>query len=197
MSAEMMMSAMHAVETDARLTTLEKLLLVRLAWKTRPGEELDVRIKTAARELNASRDGTRKAMRRLEELGYFAVVSVRVVPGPVLLASGGSLSDPCDNPPRGRSATPKGSRNDPEGGCSATPFKEKNKNYGALSPNNPLRKNLETAAARRNVEAKVRKLSAYQKSAIRDGKPVLLDGGYLTGSDLDEVRAILRKIEGV
>jgi hypothetical protein len=178
MSAEMMISAMQAVEADARLSTLEKLLLIRLAWKTRPGEEIDLRIKTAARELNASRDGTRKAMRRLEEFGYFTVVSVKVVPGPRLLSGGGSLS----NPQRGRSATP---------------IKNKAKEYGLLSPNNPLRKNLENSAIRRKLSDMVSALTEYQKSCVRAGKPVLLSDGYLSGSELEEVRAILRKIEGV
>lgn len=197
MSAEMMIAAMEIVETDDRLSTLEKLVLIRFAWKSRPGRDYEIRFATMARELNASRNGIKKAVNNLIAYGYLYSVSVKVRPGPRLQSLDWSPSDHATIRHTGHPVTSPPSPSDQKTGHPVTSYQTKNKNYGALSPNNPLRKNLETAAARRNVESKVRNLSAYQKSAIRDGKPVLLDGGYLTGSDLDEVRAILRKIEGV
>jgi len=179
MSAESMIAAFEAAQTDARLTTLEKLLLLRVAWKTRPGAEYQIRYKTLARELSASRNGVKRAVRRLEALGYLYTVAVNVRLGPALLgASKGSLSDPPAQEEGGHSVTPEGSLSDPQRGRSVTPLQRKDKNKRAKAPcearkAKPHRLPLDSGGA---AMPRWEDLSEWQRSQVRAGRPVNVKG---------------------
>jgi len=125
MSTEAMMSVWAAVETDRRLNPADKLLLLRWAWKSRPGVPYEIRFKTVARELGLSRNGVKEAVRHLCKLGYLYAVAVKVVAGPALAM--GSTADPAAEKPGGQPVTPRGSVSDPQRGHPVTPIKKKKK----------------------------------------------------------------------
>ena len=75
MSGPSMKHAWSVIETDSRLTNLSKMVLLRCAWKFQAQTNWRPRIKTLARELSATVDGVRKALRLLVELGHIVRVS--------------------------------------------------------------------------------------------------------------------------
>jgi len=128
MSATAVIKAFQAIEADSRLTNVDKLVLLRYAWKTpEHGAPRSIRFKTYARELNCCPKTIKKTVFKLIGYGYLKAVSVQVVDGP-------SLEQFCQTPPRASGQntvkggpTPpskvksKGGSRPPTGGCH-TPF---------------------------------------------------------------------------
>jgi len=112
MSKEKMFSAWDAIEHDARLTNLDKLVLLRWAWKTHEnGETVVIRFKSFARDLHACPKAVKKSVLKLAGYGLLKLVSVQAKAGKNLEKGGvrppsvqkqGVVSDP----PRGGSRTP-------------------------------------------------------------------------------------------
>lgn len=204
MSADMLISVWEAVETDSRLTTLDKLILVRWAWKCRPGVPHEIKYRTMARDVSASRNAVKASVRRLISFGYLFEVSVKVLPGPALLSKGGQPVTPESTCHTGQPVTRDGSVSDPEKGQSVTPLQTKDKKNGRapvsrrsaslLAKTNPLRINLERSEARSVALDALASLSAFQRSEIERGASVIIGGDLLTGADLETARAMLRKI---
>ena len=181
MSVEMMTAAMSANETDDRLTTLEKLVLVHVAWRTIPGRDYEIRFRTLARATGSSRNGVKAAVRNLESYGYFTAVAVKVRPGPALVngpAKGGQSVTPIPETKGGQSVTRGGSVSDPQKGQSVTPYKRKDIKGGAKSslgvPTDRRRSPLECGG----VDL-LRSLSKFQREQLRQGQKVLVQGSWL------------------
>lgn len=70
MSANAMIAAYQIIETNKVLTNVEKLVLLRCAWKTREGGAISAGpVNALARELNCCRKAVRNAVRRLVQAG--------------------------------------------------------------------------------------------------------------------------------
>lgn len=196
MSTEMVIAAFDAAETDDRLNTLDKLLLLRVAWRSVPGKDYEIKFRTLARELGASRNGVRKSVAHLEALGYFYAVSVKVRPGPLLTSRKGSPSDPSAQKRTGHPVTPPGSPSDPSKGHPVTPLQRKEKKNagarraGGFSVSSMSRETRLMGRAPENqadgeggaVQAEALELTGFQLSRLDRGESVLLaDGRWLQG----------------
>lgn len=125
MSADLVQQAFDACGQDNALNAADKLVLIRWAWKSRPGQPYEIKYKELARDLGLSRNGVKKAVRHLIELGYLYEVSVKVVPGPAFQR--GHTVTPARSEHRGHSVTPEGSPRDPQKGHPVTPTQRKKK----------------------------------------------------------------------
>lgn len=211
MSTEAMHAAWEAAETDQRLSTLERLILVRVAWRTPPGGDYEIRFKTMARECGASRNGVKAAVRNLERYGYFTAVAVTVRMGPRLLnrrAAGGHSMTPEPKAKGGQPVTPGGSASDPQRGQSVTPIKRKREKEGAqpraaagrrsppdgggVQPS-PMRTGGACAAA-----GDVSALTALQADHIRRGASVVVGGEVVPAfsARMAQLQAALRVADG-
>jgi len=85
MTAKAVISAFQAIEADSRLTNVDKLVLLRYAWKTpESGVPRIIRFKAFARELNCCPKIIKKSVFKLIGYGYLRAISIQVKDGPAL-----------------------------------------------------------------------------------------------------------------
>lgn len=129
MSAPLMQQAFDAIENDPRLHTADKLVLLRWAWKSRPGVPYEIRFKSMARDLHMTRNGVRTSVRRLIALGYLYPTSVKVIAGPAFQVRGAQTA-PRDNSRGGSSSDPQGVTGNPPKGLHRDPLPNKKEKEG-------------------------------------------------------------------
>lgn len=113
MSTAMMIKAWEHAESDSSLTTGQKLVLLRWAWKCRDGAPAVVQYKTYARDLSMSVNGVKKCVAGLIAKGYMVAQAVVVTAGEKM-ALAQNEGD--------HSVTPEGSPSDPQRDHSVTPI---------------------------------------------------------------------------
>jgi len=186
MSAELMQKAFEISASDPKLTPVDKLVLLRWAWRTvDPSRPYEIRFKTVARELGLSRNAVKASVARLIAQGYLMAVAVKVVAGQAFQTrEGGQPVTPRRERQGGQPVTPGGSVSDPQRGQSVTPIKKKKEKRRAKGDDKAL------AKPRRSLHecsggawpASV-ELSAFQRAQIAKGGSVLVDGAVLVATD--------------
>ena len=176
MSAQLMQKAWQIAEDDRRLSAVDLVVLLKWAWKSIDGATpYEIKYRTVARETGRSRNAVKASVRRLVEFGYLRDVSVKVVAGHMFqTAEKGSVIDPPAEKQTGQPVTPPGSVSDPQRGQSVTPIKKKKEKRRA------------SACAR---AVNVAELSEFQRSRLRDGKSVVVDGVLLAPGTVEHEAA--------
>ena len=167
MSAELMIKAFEISEADARLTPVDKLVLLRWAWKTADASKpYEIRFRTVARDLGVSRNAVKASVRRLSECGYLMAVSIKVVAGPAFQqAETGQSVTRATTCHTGQSVTRDGSLSDPLKGHSVTRLQRKKKKE------EPSAVSLD-------------QLSDFQKRCIRSDQSVMIGGEVVSPNSL-------------
>jgi len=127
MSAERMIAAYQAIESDPKLTNIDKLVLLRWAWKTPEGNTpKTIAVKTYARELHCCPKAIRKSVARLMYFGYIKFLRIQAQDGAALKTVRSTRRASDTDTDRGGVAPPSKSKTvggvaPPSGGCSAPP----------------------------------------------------------------------------
>lgn len=191
MSAELMQKAFEISASDKRLTPADKLVLIRWAWRSIDASKpYEIKFKTVARELGLSRNAVKSSVGRLIACGYLMPVAVKVVAGQAFQTrEGGQRLTPRSEAKGGQRVTPGGSVSDPQRGQSVTPIKKKKEKRGAESEQSARAKRrcppheggggadaLDKGEAARCAANAARRLSAFQRSMVRRGEALVIDG---------------------
>lgn len=173
MSTASMINAWGNIQSDKRLTTAAKLILLRIGWKSQEACEYIIRYKTIARELSMSVNGVKQAVKLLMKLRYIKQTGV-VVETP----KRDHTMTPPEKPKGDHPVTPGGSPSDPLRDHTVTPL-HNNKNKKGFSrlktpkiPNRNLIKAVKASGtwySRPVNQSEQHQFDLWAKSEIKNG----------------------------